>query len=328
MKTVWDGAAPQIKGVCFDGYGTLVEIGDKRRPFRTLLGDAPTSVAVTRALTTPTSLRELARDLAIALDETRLAEVRADLEAECASTQLRPGIDALWEKLGRLGLRVGVCSNLAAPYENALVGCLPRAPDALILSFEVGLMKPQTRIYRLVCRQLNLEPHQVLFVGDNFEADVFGPQAAGLFGMHIDEFEASLAQRAAPAASRTIAELFERIGELGEAARVDRAQSPEEALSRALVSVNTSTRIGYKREELLHVLRAPTKVMKGDNPALKLLLSTFFDEMEEELLTRLPEGDEITWANLAQAVQAGLQPGHPKRAWIISRAIRSGALRP
>lgn len=324
---IWHRAAPQIQAVCFDGFGTLVEIGDKRRPFRTLLGDAPTSAAVTRALTTPTSLRDFARHLAIVLDETRLAELQADLEAECASTRPRPGIDALWEKLRRLGLRVGVCSNLAAPYEDALIGCLPRAPDALVLSFEVGLMKPQAEIYRLVCRQLNLEPDQVLFVGDSLQADILGPQAAGLFGMHIDAFETSLAPGAVPAAPRAIAELFERMGGLGQGARVDLTLSPDEALDSALASVNASTRLGYKRDELLYVLRAPTKVRKGDNPALKLLLGTFFDETEEALLARISEGTEITWANLAQAVQAGLQPSHPKRAWIISRAIRSGALR-
>lgn len=326
-RIIWVGAAPQLRAVCFDGFGTLVEIGDKRRPFKALLGDASSSEAVATVLTTPTSLGDLARHLAIGLDETKLALLEEDLAAECNSTRLRPGIETIWETLQRLGLKVAVCSNLAMPYGDALVGCLPKAPDALVLSFEVGLMKPQAEIYRLVCRLLGLEPDQVLFVGDSLEADVHGPQAAGLFGMHIDEFEAGLAKGADPATPRAIAELFKRVRDLGPREQRHLVHSPEQALDAALGSVNLSTRLRYERHEWLHVLRSPAEVMRGSDPLAKLLLGTFFDEASEALLIRIAEGSEITWAGLSQAVQAGLQHGHPKRAWIMARATRTEAPR-
>lgn len=325
-RIIWEGA-PQIQAVCFDGFGTLVEIGDKRQPFKALLGDAPSSEAVATVLTTPTSLGELAQCLAIGLDETRLAQLEADLEAECHSTRLRAGIEAVWETVQRLGLKVAVCSNLAMPYGDALIGCLPKAPDALVLSFEAGLMKPQAEIYRLVCRQLGLEPDQVLFVGDSLEADVHGPQAAGLFAMHIDAFEAGLAKGADHATPRAIAELFKRAGDLGPQERRHLSCTPEQALDVALGSVNASTRLGYERDELLHVLRVPAEVMQGDDSALKLLLGTFLDETSGALLIQIANGSEITWADLSQAVQAGLQPRNPKRAWVVARAIRSAAPR-
>lgn len=207
---IWEDARPQIRAVCFDGFGTLVEIGDKRRPFKALLGQASSSNAATRALTTPMTLRDLARDLATKTDEVWLAELEDDLAAETASTRLRPGVDTIWTTLTRMGLKIGVCSNLAAPYANALLDCLPDAPDTVILSFEVGLMKPQPEIYQLVCQRLGLEPHQVLFVGDTVAADVDGPCNAGLFAMHIDAFEAGLADGSAPGAPRPVAELLER----------------------------------------------------------------------------------------------------------------------
>ena len=156
------------------------------------------------------SLRDVAHGLATITDEARLAELEADLSAETASTRLRPGIDAIWRSLRRLGLKIGVCSNLAAPYADALLDCLPDGPDAVVLSFEVGLMKPQSEIYQLVCERLGLEPHQVLFVGDTVEADVDGPRKAGLFAMHIDAFEAGLARGIAPGAPQPVAELLER----------------------------------------------------------------------------------------------------------------------
>ena len=322
-RIVWEGAAPQILAVCFDGFGTLVEIADKRRPFKALLGDVPSSNAVAKVLTTATSLSELARRLAISVDETRLAQLEADLDVECRSTRLRPGMEAVWETLESLGLKVAVCSNLAMPYGNALVGCLPKAPDALVLSFEVGLMKPQAEIYRLVCRQLGLEPGQILFVGDNLEADVHGPRAAGLFAMHVDEFKSGFAKGPDPAAPGAIAELFKRAGGLAPQERRGLSYTPEQALDVSLGSVNAGAQLGFGRDELLHVLRAPAEVMLGDDPRLKLLLRTFLDETSEALLGRIAEGTAITWAGLSQAVQSGLQPGHPRRAWIVARAIRS-----
>lgn len=322
-RIIWEGAVPQIQAVCFDGFGTLVEIGDKRRPFKALLGDAPSSDTVAKVLTTTASLRDIARHLAIGLDDTKLALLEEELAAECNSTRLRPGIETIWQTLQRLGLKVAVCSNLAMQYGDALVGCLPKAPDALVLSFEVGLMKPQAEIYRLVCRQLSLEPDQVLFVGDSLEADVHGPQAAGLFGMHVDAFETGLAKGADPAAPGAIAELFKRAGGLAPQERRRLSHTPEQALDVALGSVNAGAQLRFERDELLQVLRAPAEVMQGDDPALKLLLGTFFDETSEELLVRIAEGSEVTWAGLSQAVQSGLQPGHPRRAWIVARAIKS-----
>lgn len=206
----WQDATPKIQAVCFDGFGTLVEIGDKRRPFRALLDNASSSEAATQALTTPVSLRDVARGLATNTDEAQLVRLEADLAAETASARLRPGIDAIWSTLLQLGLKIGVCSNLAAPFANALLDCMPSAPDAVVLSFEVGLMKPQPEIYRIVCDRLNLEPHQVLFVGDSVEADVEGPRNAGSFAMHIAEFEAGLAG-VAPGAPQPVAELLGRV---------------------------------------------------------------------------------------------------------------------
>ena len=36
---------PNIKAICFDAFGTLVEISEKRWPFRTLLEELPQNAA-------------------------------------------------------------------------------------------------------------------------------------------------------------------------------------------------------------------------------------------------------------------------------------------
>ena len=190
-----DSTSP-IKAICFDAFGTLVEIADKRRPFQVMLSEGPKNRRATDALISPLGLREIARDLAIEIGEARLLELERDLAAECRSIQLRPGIEKIWASLRRAGLRIGICSNLALPYAKSLLAVVPGIPDALVLSFEVGLMKPQPKIFQLVCEQLGLLPEQILFVGDTPEADVLGPQAVGMHAMTISSFQAALEQGA------------------------------------------------------------------------------------------------------------------------------------
>jgi HAD superfamily hydrolase (TIGR01549 family) len=196
-----------IRAVCFDAFGTIVEITDKRRPFRVLQSEQLGASGARDALIKPLSLREIAKSVG----EARLAELEADLAAECGSIRLRRGMDLVWASLRSLGIKIGVCSNLAAPYEQPLLACLPGIPDALVLSFRAGVTKPQPAIYRMVCAKLQLTPSQILFVGDTLEADVLGPRTAGLFAISIEEFESAFGKGHAASVPPPVAELFDRL---------------------------------------------------------------------------------------------------------------------
>ena len=181
----------KIRAVCFDAFGTLVEITDKRRPFQALLQGRVETVTAEEVLTRPLSLQEVAARVGHELGEGGLAALEADLQAECTSVRLRPGIAKIWQTLRERGLRIGICSNLTLPYGAPLVSALPDTPDAMILSYEVGLVKPDPAIFRLACDRLGLQPAEILFVGDTPSADIDGPQAIGMPAMLISEFETS-----------------------------------------------------------------------------------------------------------------------------------------
>lgn len=183
------GRAP-VRAVCFDAFGTVVEIGDKRRPFRALLRDRPEGDLTDHVLTQPLDLRSVAKMLAAELHEDRLRDLESDLQAEISSVQLRGGIGDIWRALRQSEIKIGVCSNLALPYGHALLRALPDTPDALVLSYEVGLAKPDPAIFHLVCERLELCPAEILFVGDTPSADIDGPKAIGMPAMHISEFMA------------------------------------------------------------------------------------------------------------------------------------------
>jgi HAD superfamily hydrolase (TIGR01509 family) len=178
-----------IQAICFDAFGTLVEITDKRRPFRALLRGNAQSITAEDVLTRPLNLREVAASVSHELGEGGLTELERDLQAECASVRLRPGIAAIWQSLRDSGLRIGVCSNLALPYGPPLLSALPDTPDAVILSYEVGLLKPDPAIFHLACDRLGFLPAEILFVGDTPSADIEGPRAIGMPAMLIADFE-------------------------------------------------------------------------------------------------------------------------------------------
>lgn len=58
--------------------------------------------------------------------------------------------------------------------------------DAYALSYQVGAIKPNPRIYQSLLDQIGCAVHEVLFVGDTLLADVTGPSSFGMSARLID----------------------------------------------------------------------------------------------------------------------------------------------
>lgn len=198
-----------IRAVCFDAFGTVVEIIDRRNPFR-IVSEHEYHQITMQAMTRPIGIRQLAAQLDIRLSEAEILHWEAEVEAECASIQLRPKMRSIWNALKQARLKIAVCSNLAAPYAGPMMDTLPAAPDSLVMSFQFGLMKPHKDIYSIVALQLGLRLSQILFVGDRLEDDVVGPTAAGASAMPISEFETAFGSRPSIFAPPHVARFFEQ----------------------------------------------------------------------------------------------------------------------
>ena len=178
------GAMP-VWAVCFDAFGTLVEIADRRGPYRPWV--RASVAAGIDPLTVDASFEEWAARCGASLEEVAVG-VEA-LAAEIASIRFRPSVAEAVGALVSDGIAVGVCSNLATPYGPPLLAALPFEPAATVLSYEAGLRKPDPAIYALVASRLGLRPAEILFVGDTPAADVEGPRAAGMRSIHVRDFE-------------------------------------------------------------------------------------------------------------------------------------------
>jgi epoxide hydrolase-like predicted phosphatase len=56
--------------------------------------------------------------------------------------------------------------------------------DAIVLSGEVGVMKPDPHIYQIALERLDVQPEQVVFI-DDFQHNIDGALAAGMHGIHF-----------------------------------------------------------------------------------------------------------------------------------------------
>ncbi len=65
--------------------------------------------------------------------------------------------------------------------------------DAVVISGEVGVMKPHPAIYLLAAERLGVQPSQAVFV-DDFIQNVHGAQEAGMRGVHFTSREQTLAE--------------------------------------------------------------------------------------------------------------------------------------
>jgi putative hydrolase of the HAD superfamily len=85
------------------------------------------------------------------------------------------------------GLRLAVVSNWDCSLRSVLAGVgLAGAVDAVVVSAEIGVQKPDARIFAAAVAELRRRPGESLFVGDSIDIDVAGARAAGLRAVLLD----------------------------------------------------------------------------------------------------------------------------------------------
>ena len=83
--------------------------------------------------------------------------------------------------------RLGVISNANGTVKKCFARLgLDRFFDSIVDSTEVGVEKPDVRIFELALAQMNARAAEAVYVGDVFRVDVLGARAAGMRGVLID----------------------------------------------------------------------------------------------------------------------------------------------
>jgi HAD superfamily hydrolase (TIGR01509 family) len=91
------------------------------------------------------------------------------------------------ERVRQMGLQIAVVSNangtLCATFER--IG-LARCVDCVIDSAEIGIEKPDPRIFERALERLGARRESTVHVGDIYHVDIVGAQAAGLRAILLD----------------------------------------------------------------------------------------------------------------------------------------------
>lgn len=91
------------------------------------------------------------------------------------------GAQALLQAL-KPNYRIGIVTNNRTTEQEEKLAFLGMTDlvDALITSEEVGVPKPDARIFEVAMRYLGARPEETVLVGDNWRADVLGALAVGI----------------------------------------------------------------------------------------------------------------------------------------------------
>jgi putative hydrolase of the HAD superfamily len=131
------------------------------------------------------ALRDLRRRCAAVVQESlRTALPLADVEdALLAAVRFRPypEVPDVLARLRARGARLAIVSNWDVSLHDVLERTdLRRFVDAVVISAELGVAKPDPAIFRAALERLGARAGDAMHVGDSLEHDVAGARAAGV----------------------------------------------------------------------------------------------------------------------------------------------------
>lgn len=142
-------------------------------------------------MTQPLSLEAAAERLRIQVSDARLQQLQTLLDEELDSIAAFPDALSAVAALEQSGMRIAICSNLAAPYGPPIRRLFPTV-NATGFSYEIGATKPCPLIYETVCTELGVTPGHffddtgvAVMIGDSLWRDSYGARAVGINGIHL-----------------------------------------------------------------------------------------------------------------------------------------------
>lgn len=174
-----------IKGIIFDCFGVLT--GDKWKEFVGSL---------------PADQQEPARELNRALDRGQLGLQDFSREIAGLTGRMPDRVEAIMQaemqknepllgyiKQLKQNYRIGLLSNIASDWirTDFLNAAEQALFDDMIFSYQVGLVKPDGRIFELAANRLDLTPGEIVFTDDS-AMNCQGAKKAGMNTIQYDNF--------------------------------------------------------------------------------------------------------------------------------------------
>jgi HAD superfamily hydrolase (TIGR01509 family) len=115
--------------------------------------------------------------------------LRPEGRASALWRMVMPGVPEALARMQRQGLTLAVISNSDGTCAKSLEAAgLLRYLSFVIDSAEVGVEKPDPRIFEIALARGGADPRRTLYIGDLYHADVVGARAAGLHALMLDPY--------------------------------------------------------------------------------------------------------------------------------------------
>lgn len=131
----------------------------------------------------------------LGLDEAACESLVGRIDAEHAERHIWCGSDPeaprVIDEIKNQGLLVAVISNTedGRARDSLAAAGLAERFDVIVDSFHVGFSKPDPAIFRHALAQLQVEPHEAVFVGDSYAHDALAARGAGMRAVLLDPFD-------------------------------------------------------------------------------------------------------------------------------------------
>lgn len=176
-----------IDAVIFDLFDTLIHLPRDTNPYLQLCRAIGATTRIRESLVVDApSLADFCDYLQVSHPST-LGDIQQELDADIGHAAIFSDSLPTLRSLRDRGLKTALISNLASPYKRAVTQLeLESWFDVIVYSCDVGIAKPNPRIYLDALTKLGSTAEKTVMVGDSLRSDVDGPKSVGIQGLLID----------------------------------------------------------------------------------------------------------------------------------------------
>jgi putative hydrolase of the HAD superfamily len=90
--------------------------------------------------------------------------------------------------------RMGIITNGSSKQQNEKIDILKirKYFECILISEEVGISKPDVKIFKMSCDQMNCSPSECFYIGDSWEIDVLGSKNAKMKPIWFNRYKKSI----------------------------------------------------------------------------------------------------------------------------------------
>lgn len=186
-----------IKGIAFDLYGTLLnvdvaKIGHVYTEFFQKLNLTSRERVVafdtllTKNFSSFDSVSKYLNPSSQDLTKDEILSLKSRLDTLLKQVQVFNDTCPILKTLHQLNYKIIVISNVSTPFKEPFERLIGGNIISSVFSCDFGQRKPRKDIFLEGCNKVNLQPHEMLMIGDSIKSDYYGSKKAGLHPVLID----------------------------------------------------------------------------------------------------------------------------------------------